>query len=221
MKVKLSGDWNAFLKEEFEKEYFSKIAELVKIEYHKYTCFPNGNKIFRALDECRLEDVKVVILGQDPYHGLGQANGLCFSVSDGIPFPPSLKNIFLEIKNDLGIDIPTSGDLIRWSRQGVLLLNSCLTVRENEAGSHKYLGWEYFTDQLILSLSDFHNHLIFLLWGGYAKKKQSLISKEKHCILTSGHPSPLSANKGHWFGNKHFSAANEQLVKWNMKPIEW
>lgn len=221
MQVKISESWKPILQPEFEKEYFKNLVSFVKTEYTNHTCYPKGKDIFSAFDFCLFNDVKVVIIGQDPYHGERQANGLCFSVHDGIAHPPSLINIFKEIETDLGIKYPTSGDLSRWARQGVLLLNATLTVRAHTAGSHQKKGWEQFTDAVISKLSEEKENLVFLLWGGYAKKKGAKIDKNKHCVLTSGHPSPLSANRGYWFGNKHFSQTNDFLQKQGLEIIQW
>ena len=190
-------------------------------EYSTHRCFPRGSAIFNAFDHCPFDDVKVVILGQDPYHGVGQANGLCFSVQDDIPMPPSLINIFKEIETDLGIPFPKTGNLERWASQGILLLNATLTVRAHEAGSHQRQGWETFTDAVISTLSRKRKNIIFLLWGGYAKKKGSKIDTSKHHVLATGHPSPLSANRGYWFGNKHFSKTNEVLTSLGETTIQW
>ncbi len=221
MQVNIAKSWQKVLQPEFEKEYFKNLVEFVKHEYTNYTCYPKGKNIFSAFDYCSFEDLKVVIIGQDPYHGVGQANGLCFSVHDGITHPPSLINIFKEIQTDLGKPYPKTGDLSRWAKQGVLLLNATLTVRQSQAGSHQNKGWEEFTDAVIQIISEHKKDVVFLLWGGYAKKKGAKIDKIKHCVLTSGHPSPLSANRGYWFGNKHFSKTNEFLKNKNIKPIEW
>ena len=221
MNVRIDTSWKALLEAEFGKPYFEKLASFVKEEYKNHQCYPKGSEIFAAFSECPMEQTKVVILGQDPYHGPGQANGLCFSVHDGIMHPPSLINIFREIEQDLGVPYPKSGDLSRWARQGVLLLNAVLTVRAHMAGSHQNQGWEEFTNAVIRKLSDEKEGLIFLLWGGFAKKKAPLIDSGKHHILTSGHPSPLSANRGYWFGNKHFSRTNEILRKQGESPIAW
>lgn len=221
MNVRIDTSWKNLLEAEFDKAYFEKLASFVKGEYRKHQCYPKGSEIFAAFSECPLEEVKVVILGQDPYHGPGQANGLCFSVHDGIMHPPSLINIFKEIEQDLGAPYPSSGDLSRWARQGVLLLNAVLTVRAHNAGSHQNQGWEEFTNAVIRKLSAEKEGLVFLLWGGFAKKKVPLINAEKHHILTSGHPSPLSANRGYWFGNRHFSRTNEILKGQGKKSIEW
>ena len=221
MQVKIHQSWKPFLQGEFEKPYFTKLANFVKQEYQAHKCYPPGRHIFAAFDHSHFDTTKVVIIGQDPYHGPNQANGLCFSVRDGIPHPPSLVNIFKEIEQDLGRSYPQSGNLERWADQGVLLLNATLTVRAYQAGSHQGQGWELFTDAVIQMLSQKKQDLIFLLWGGYAKKKSVLIDQNKHHILTSGHPSPLSANRGLWFGNKHFSKTNEILIQMGRKPIDW
>lgn len=221
MKVNIHQSWQKVLQEEFDKDYFKELVQFVKQEYQKTTCYPPGNLIFNAFDHCPFDATKVVILGQDPYHGQGQAQGLCFSVPEGITQPPSLENIFKEIEQDIGKPRPNSGDLTRWADQGILLLNATLTVRAHQAGSHQGKGWEKFTNRVIELLSAKKENLVFLLWGGFAKKKQSLIDKNKHLILTSGHPSPLSANKGYWFGNKHFSKTNEYLASKGSKEIEW
>ncbi len=221
MNVDIAPSWKNVLNDEFEKPYFKELAEFIKQEYSSNTCFPPGKLIFSAFDHSTFDKTKVVIIGQDPYHGFNQANGLCFSVKNSIPFPPSLVNIFKEIKNDLGKPIPQSGDLSRWADQGVLLLNATLTVRAHQAGSHQGKGWEQFTDEVIRTLSDEKEGLVFLLWGGFAKKKTKLIDAKKHHILTSGHPSPLSANRGYWFGNKHFSQTNAILENQGQKSINW
>ncbi|GIM48875.1 uracil-DNA glycosylase [Capnocytophaga stomatis] len=221
MEVNIHPSWKAHLSTEFEKDYFQKLVAFVKNEYAHGVCYPKGSQIFSAFEHCPFENVKVVIIGQDPYHGVNQANGLCFSVQDGIEHPPSLVNIFKEIEQDLGIPYPISGNLERWASQGVLLLNATLTVRANQAGSHQNQGWETFTDSVIRAVSEESNQVVFLLWGGYAKKKSALIDASKHCILTSGHPSPLSANRGYWFGNKHFSKTNDFLNSVGKSPIQW
>ena len=221
MNVRISPSWNALLSSEFEKPYFQALTAFVKKEYSEHTCYPKGKEIFAAFDQCPVENLKVVLLGQDPYHGEGQANGLSFSVRDGIAHPPSLVNIFREIEEDLKLPYPESGNLSRWAEQGVLLLNATLTVRANTAGSHQGQGWETFTDAVIKSISDNCQHIVFLLWGGFAKKKMVLIDTQKHCVLSSGHPSPLSANRGHWFGNKHFSKTNEYLTSVGKENIDW
>ncbi|MEW7278548.1 uracil-DNA glycosylase [Aquimarina sp. 2201CG1-2-11] len=221
MNVNIETSWHQQLQQEFDKPYFVSLADFVKAEYKNYTCYPKGNHIFAAFDHCSFNDVKVVIIGQDPYHGVGQANGLCFSVADTIAMPPSLINIFKEIETDLKLPFPSSGNLERWAKQGVLLLNATLTVRAHEAGSHQNKGWETFTDTVIQTISDKKENVVFLLWGGYAKKKGAKIDKTKHCILTSGHPSPLSANRGYWFGNEHFSKTNSYLTDTNQMSINW
>ncbi|MGA9588542.1 MAG: uracil-DNA glycosylase [Salegentibacter sp.] len=221
MKVEIEQSWNEVLKEEFEKEYFQELTNFVKEEYNKHRCFPEGQDIFAAFDQSPFENTKVVILGQDPYHGTGQAHGLCFSVNDGVSTPPSLVNIFREIEQDLKKPVPASGNLERWARQGVLLLNATLTVRAHQAGSHQKKGWERFTDRVIEIISEEKENVVFLLWGGYAKKKAKKIDASKHLILTSGHPSPLSANRGYWFGNRHFSQTNEYLKAKGEEPVDW
>jgi len=221
MQVKIKDSWKNILQSEFEKPYFENLTSFVKNEYSKHTCYPKGADVFAAFDFCALDDLKVVILGQDPYHGVGQANGLCFSVHDGITHPPSLINIFKEIEKDVNIPYPKSGDLSRWAKQGVLLLNATLTVRAGEAGSHQKQGWEQFTDAVIQKISEEKKDVVFLLWGGFAKKKAKLIDKNKHHILTSGHPSPLSANRGYWFDNKHFSKTNDFLQSIGSATIQW
>ena len=213
MNVNIHKSWKQHLSQEFEQPYFSELAQFVKGEFTRNTCYPEGKNIFAAFDHSPLDKTKVVIIGQDPYHGPNQANGLCFSVQDGIPHPPSLINIFKEIETDLGKPYPKSGNLERWADQGVLLLNATLTVKAHQAGSHQNKGWETFTDAVIKHISKEKEGVVFLLWGGFAKKKATLIASEKHHILTSGHPSPLSANRGYWFGNKHFSKTNELLQK--------
>lgn len=221
MTVNIHDSWKQPLINEFEQPYFKGLVEFVKEEYQEHTCYPPGKQIFAAFDHSPFEKTKVVIIGQDPYHGAKQANGLCFSVSDGIPHPPSLINIFKEITTDLGKPYPKSGNLERWADHGVLLLNATLTVRAHEAGSHQRKGWEIFTDNVIKTISKEREGIVFLLWGGYAKKKSKLIDANKHHILTSGHPSPLSANRGYWFGNKHFSATNALLQQMGKTPIDW
>lgn len=220
MNVKIEDSWKRILANEWNKDYFLKLTDFVRNEYATAQIFPPGREIFAAFDATPFDEVKVVIIGQDPYHDVNQANGLCFSVRDGVPFPPSLLNIFKEIQNDLGKPIPQSGDLSRWAKQGVLLLNSTLTVRAHNAGSHQNKGWEQFTDEVILQLAQQKEHLIFILWGAYAIKKGAFINRMKHLVLTSPHPSPLSAHRG-FFGNKHFSTANEYLAKHGKTPIEW
>ncbi|QUB46778.1 uracil-DNA glycosylase [Prevotella sp. oral taxon 475] len=221
MDVKIENTWKEQLGSEFEKPYFAALSEFVRSEYKKYQCFPPGKLIFNAFNLCPFDQVKVVIIGQDPYHDVGQAHGLSFSVNDGIAFPPSLQNIFKEIENDLGTPIPLSGNLTRWAKQGVLLLNATLTVRAHQAGSHQHRGWETFTDAAISALSRYRQHLVFILWGGYARSKARLIDASKHFILQSVHPSPLSANRGGWFGNHQFSQTNAYLSSHGMKEIVW
>lgn len=221
MNVAINDTWKRYLETEFEKTYFKNLADFVKTDYKSNTCFPPGNQIFNAFNHCSFGAAKVVIIGQDPYHDDGQAHGLCFSVNDGVKHPPSLINIFKEIETDLGIPYPKSGNLMRWADQGVLLLNATLTVRAHQAGSHQNKGWEVFTDAVIKMISDKKENVVFLLWGGYAKQKTKLIDPKKHSILTSGHPSPLSANRGYWFGNKHFSKTNYLLEQGALVPIQW
>ncbi|MBJ6369184.1 uracil-DNA glycosylase [Snuella sedimenti] len=221
MDVAIEESWKDHLAFEFIKPYFQDLTRFISQEYGAYTCYPPRKEIFNAFKHCRFEDVKVVLIGQDPYHGVGQANGLCFSVKEDIAHPPSLKNIFKEIESDMGIPYPESGNLMRWADQGVLLLNATLTVRAHRAGSHQNKGWETFTDAVIKLISKEKENIVFLLWGGYAKKKVKLIDTAKHHILASGHPSPLSANKGHWFGNKHFSKTNSLLVQAGLQPVLW
>ena len=221
MEVTIENSWKEVLKDEFEKPYFKNLTDFVKMEYKNHHCFPQGNEIFAAFEACPFSEVKVVIIGQDPYHGVNQANGLCFSVHEGISHPPSLINIFKEISSDIGVSYPDSGDLTRWANQGVLLLNATLTVRAHEAGSHQQKGWETFTDEVIKIISAQKHHVVFMLWGGFAKKKMNLIDIKKHGVLTSGHPSPLSANRGYWFGNQHFSKTNSFLKSHNATEIKW
>lgn len=221
MDVKIEESWKNILQEEFDKDYFQNLIQFVRSEYQSTQCYPKGSHIFSAFDHCTFDNLKVVIIGQDPYHGPGQANGLCFSVYDGISHPPSLINIFKELETDLGKTYPTSGDLSSWADQGVLLLNATLTVRAHQAGSHQGKGWEQFTDAVIQQISEKKEGVVFLLWGGFAKKKGAKINKGKHHVLTSGHPSPLSANRGYWFGNKHFSKTNDLLTQMNQSTIDW
>ena len=219
--VQIEESWKTILSEEFSKEYLIKMREKLMEENLKYTIYPPGPEIFSAFNHTPFYKIKVVIIGQDPYHGEGQANGLCFSVKPGISHPPSLINILKEIEQDLGIPYPKSGDLTPWADQGVLLLNATLTVRKAEANSHQKIGWQKFTDAVIQKISEENEHVIFLLWGGFAKKKGAKIDKTKHHVLTSGHPSPLSANRGLWFGNKHFSQCNELLKQMGKEEIDW
>ncbi len=214
--------WNNQLNQEFQKPYFLELMQQVEQEYATTTCFPPKELIFNAFEQFDFEETKVVIIGQDPYHGTGEANGLCFSVNDGVAIPPSLKNIFTEINSEYDrILFPTSGNLERWSKQGVLLINAGLTVRKDAANSHKHLKWNLFTDAVIQLLNDNCTHLVFLLWGSFAHKKGKMITREKHLILETGHPSPLSANRGFWFGNNHFKLTNEYLLNNEKKEIEW
>lgn len=221
MNVKINDSWAERLGNEFAQPYFSQLTDFVRHEYATTTCYPPGRLIFNAFNLCPFDSVKVVIIGQDPYHEAGQAMGLSFSVPDGVAMPPSLQNIFKEIQGDLGIGVPQSGNLTRWAEQGVLLLNATLTVRAHQAGSHQRYGWERFTDAAISRLSEGRDHLVFILWGGYARSKASLIDRSRHLVLESVHPSPLSANRGGWFGNHHFSRCNEYLAGHGMGPINW
>lgn len=220
MDVKIEPAWKSRLQDEFGKEYFVRLAQFVKDEYSATTIYPPGSLIFNAFNLCPFENVKAVIIGQDPYHGPGQAHGLCFSVREGVDFPPSLINIFKEIESDLGIKRPTNGNLERWAAQGVLLLNATLTVRAHLAGSHQKKGWEQFTDSVISRLNNEKENLVFFLWGAYAQKKGEAIDRSKHMVLESVHPSPLSASRG-FFGNKHFSRCNEYLSAHGKEPINW
>ena len=220
MQVRIEESWRTHLQGEFDKPYFATLTQFVRSEYATRQIFPPGRQIFNAFDLCPFDRVKVVIIGQDPYHDDGQANGLCFSVNPGTPFPPSLQNIFKEISDDLGRPMPTDGDLSRWARQGVLLLNATLTVRAHQAGSHQGKGWEQFTDAVIHELSAHREHLVFMLWGSYAKAKGAQIDTSRHCILTAAHPSPLSAYRG-FFGCHHFSLANAYLTSHGLTPIDW
>ena len=231
MDVQIEASWKNALKEEFEKEYFINLTEFVRNEYRQHTCYPPGNEIFNAFNLCPLSKVKVVILGQDPYHGQGQAEGLCFSVKTGIALPPSLINIFKEVKDDIGTkpqiikDLQGKdmydGSLRRWAEQGVFLLNTCLSVRQHEAFSHSRQGWESFTDAVIKIISEKQEHVAFMLWGGPARSKKKIIDTSKHLVLESVHPSPLSANRGGWFGNHHFSRCNAWLQERGLMPIVW
>lgn len=221
MNIVIHDSWESELENEFRKPYFKDLLKFINSEYKNHTCFPPQHQIFNAFNYCHFNDVKVVIIGQDPYHDYGQANGLCFSVNEGVKHPPSLINIFKEIESDLGISYPESGNLKRWANQGVLLLNATLTVRAHHAGSHQNKGWETFTDAVIKVISNRKENVVFLLWGGYAKNKAKLIDVTKHCIFMSGHPSPLSANRGYWFGNKHFSKTNFQLEQAFEYHVQW
>lgn len=221
MSIRIENSWKEVLAAEFEKDYFKRLTAFVREEYSGTTpIYPPARLIFNAFDHCPFDKVKVVILGQDPYHGAGQANGLCFSVNKGIAFPPSLMNIFKEIENDLETPIPHDGDLTRWSDQGVLLLNATLTVRASQAGSHQRRGWEEFTDAAIRELATRRENIVFILWGSYAQKKGAFIDRDRHLVLASPHPSPLSAYQG-FFGNKHFSRANEYLAEHGKEKIIW
>lgn len=233
MEVNIEHSWKEILKSEFEKDYFLKLTQFVRQEYSLYTCYPPAKEIFNAFNLCPINNVKVVILGQDPYHGPGQAEGLCFSVKDGIELPPSLINIFKEVKADIGT-VPElsavgmqrgkrmyNGSLRRWAEQGVFLLNASLTVREHQPNSHQNCGWQTFTDSVIKAISDNKEHVVFILWGGYARSKKKLIDTSKHLVLESVHPSPLSANRGGWFGNHHFSTCNKWLAEHNLSPVNW
>ncbi len=221
MDVKISSSWKEKLAEEFEKEYFKNLVEFVKQEYRTQTIYPPGRLIFNAFDKCSFEDIKVVIIGQDPYHGAGQANGLCFSVNDGVKMPPSLLNIFKEIQQDLGKPIPPTGNLERWAVQGVLLLNATLTVRAGQAGSHQNKGWETFTDAVIKIVSEQKAGIVFMLWGKYAQDKGRVIDAQKHCVLKAPHPSPMVQKPPFFVGCRHFSQANEYLKKRGLKEIDW
>jgi uracil-DNA glycosylase len=221
MQVNIDESWKKILTPEFEKPYFKELVSFVKEEYTNHRCYPKGGDIFAAFNHCKFDDIKVVIIGQDPYHGPKQANGLCFSVHEEIQHPPSLINIFKELGTDLGKEYPVSGDLSAWAKQGVLLLNATLTVRAHQAGSHQNKGWEQFTDAVITQVSSQKEGVVFLLWGGFAKKKGRKINTNKHHVLTSGHPSPLSANRGYWFGNKHFSKTNAYLKSIEQPVISW
>lgn len=220
MNVRINEEWKRLIGEEFDKPYFRALVEFVKEEYATTTVYPAGGNIFRALDLCPPSRVKVVIIGQDPYHGEGQANGLCFSVNDGVPFPPSLRNIFKEINADLGTPIPTSGNLDRWAEQGVLMLNATLTVRAHQAASHAGHGWEQFTDAVIASLTRHRQGVVYMLWGAYAARKGAIVNPEENLVLKCAHPSPLSAYNG-FFGSRHFSKANEYLLGQGVEPIVW
>ncbi|PKR81651.1 uracil-DNA glycosylase [Brumimicrobium salinarum] len=221
MKHLLNQEWQKSLAQEFDKSYFKHLSSFIATEYDQNIVYPERKNIFRALNLTAPNRVKVVIIGQDPYHGSHQANGLAFAVNEGISFPPSLRNIFKELENDTNSAPPLHGDLLHWSKQGVLLLNATLTVRSGQAGSHQNKGWETFTDEVIRTISRQNKDVIFLLWGGFAKKKAKLIDQSKHHLLMSGHPSPLSANRGYWFGNKHFSKTNDLLQQLNRAPINW
>lgn len=220
MEVRIEPSWKKLLKDEFDKNYFKNLTTFVRQEYQSYRVYPPGSQIFKAFDCCPVEQTRVVIIGQDPYHGPNQANGLCFSVNDGVAIPPSLQNIFKELKSDLHCTIPTHGSLERWAKQGVLLLNATLTVRASSPGSHQNKGWEEFTNSTISYLCNQKENLVFILWGAYAQRKGEIIDPSKHFIIKSAHPSPFSANRG-FFGSKPFSRTNEYLRKIGKKPIDW
>lgn len=222
MEINLNSDWKSILSEEIEKLYFKELLKGVEAEYNQNSCFPPQDLIFSSFNQCSFSNIKVVIIGQDPYHGDGEANGLSFSVNDGVKIPPSLRNIYRELCDDLeSIFMPTSGNLESWARQGVLLLNASLTVRKDSPNSHKYLKWNLFTDAVIQKISDNKENIVFLLWGGFAQKKGIKIDRTKHLVLESGHPSPMSANQGKWFGNKHFSQTNVYLKSIGKEGIQW
>lgn len=220
MDVKIAADWKQLLQEEFNKPYFEELTHFVREEYATGVIYPAGRNIFRAFDKCPVESLKVVIIGQDPYHGPGQANGLCFSVNDGVPFPPSLQNIFKEVNEDVGVQIPQSGNLDRWAEQGVLLLNSVLTVKAHLAASHVGRGWEQFTDAVVRIIAEQKQGVVYMLWGNYAQRKGSIVDTSKNLVLKSVHPSPLSVYRG-FFGCKHFSQANAYLQSKGKSPIVW
>lgn len=221
MKIRVDPSWHRQLLSSFEQPYFKSLAQFVRNEYEHHRCYPAGTAIFAALDSCPFDQVRVVIIGQDPYHGPGQAHGLSFSVPDAVPHPPSLVNIFKELASDTGKAYPKSGNLRHWASQGVLLLNATLTVRAGQAGSHQKQGWEQFTDDVIDAVATKKSAVVFMLWGNYAKKKGKRIDRSKHLVLEAGHPSPLSANRGLWFGNQHFSQANAYLEQQGKQPIVW
>lgn len=221
MNVQIDPSWKEHLQAEFDKPYFVQLTERVRQEYTAGTCYPPGKYIFNAFNLCPFDEVKVVIIGQDPYHEPGQAHGLSFSVQDGVLFPPSLLNIFKEINDDLGTPMPTSGDLTRWAKQGVLLLNATLTVRAHQANSHATIGWQNFTDAAIKALATQRQHLVYMLWGGFARSKAYMIDKQNNLVLESVHPSPLSANRGGWFGQHQFSRCNQYLQQQGLTPIQW
>ena len=220
MDVRISPDWKAVLAPEFEKPYFAELTDFVRKEYLRARIYPQGKNIFRAFDKCPFDSLKVVIIGQDPYHEEGQANGLCFSVGDGVPFPPSLQNIFKEVHDDTGAPIPASGNLDRWAEQGVLMLNAVLTVRAHEAASHAGMGWERFTDAVVRAIAERKQGIVYMLWGAYAQKKGAIVNPATNCILKCAHPSPLSVYRG-FFGCRHFSKANEYLTSIGQSPIVW
>jgi len=221
LSIRISESWKKVLEKEFQTDYFNNISLKTREEYSKFVCYPPGSKLFRAFDECPFNKLKVVIIGQDPYHGENQANGLCFSVDDGVEKPPSLKNIFKELNTSFTKNERTNSDLSDWSNQGVLLLNSILSVRRKFPGSHRHIGWEEFTENVIKIISKEKVNLVFMLWGNYAKNKEKFIHDNNHLVLKSGHPSPLSANKGFWFGNNHFKKCNDFLIANNLETIKW
>ena len=221
MSIRISESWKKVLEKEFQTDYFKNISSKTREEYSKFVCYPLGSKLFRAFDECPFNKLKVVIIGQDPYHGENQANGLCFSVDDGVEKPPSLKNIFKELNTSFTKNERTNSDLSDWSNQGVLLLNSILSVRRKFPGSHRHIGWEEFTENVIKIISKEKMNLVFMLWGNYAKNKEKFIHDNNHLVLKSGHPSPLSANKGFWFGNNHFKKCNDFLIANDLETIKW
>ena len=221
MEVRIDNSWKRVLQTEFDKSYFAELVGFVRNEYKAGTVYPPARLIFNAFDSCPFDNVRVVIIGQDPYHGVGQAHGLSFSVNDGVPPPPSLINIYREISDDLHITPYDSGNLVRWAKQGVMLLNATLTVRASSPGSHQNRGWEQFTDAVIRTVSEQRTNVVFLLWGNYARQKGAKIDRSKHLVLESGHPSPMSANKGYWFGNRHFSQTNSYLISKGLQPIDW
>ena len=220
MEVKIEQSWKLRLQTEFDKPYFEQLTQFVRTEYQTRTIYPPARLIFNAFNLCPFDKVKVVIIGQDPYHGVGQAHGLCFSVQDGVQFPPSLRNIFKEIHDDIGTPVPLSGNLTRWAEQGVLLLNATLTVRADEAGSHQRRGWETFTDAVINAVASEKQNVVYILWGSYAQQKAAMVNRSQNLVLESVHPSPLSASRG-FFGNHHFSRANQYLIEHGKEPIEW
>jgi uracil-DNA glycosylase len=222
MPLNFNPIWQSILSEEIQKSYFQDLMQAVDLEYENHCCFPPKELLFAAFDYCSFEDLKVVIIGQDPYHGDGEANGLCFSVNDGVRIPPSLRNIFRELNDDLGtVFLPTSGNLEHWAKQGILLLNSALSVQKDKPNSHKHLKWNIFTDAVIQKISEEKENVVFLLWGSFAQKKGAKIDRTKHLVLESGHPSPMSANQGKWFGNKHFSETNKYLKSIGKSEISW
>ena len=221
MEVRIDNSWKRVLQTEFDKPYFAELVGFVRSEYKAGTVYPPARLIFNAFDSCPFDNVRVVIIGQDPYHGVGQAHGLSFSVNDGVPPPPSLVNIYREISDDLHRTPYDSGNLARWAKQGVMLLNATLTVRASSPGSHQNRGWEQFTDAVIRTVSEQRTNVVFLLWGNYARQKGAKIDRAKHLVLESGHPSPMSANKGYWFGNRHFSQTNSYLISKGLQPIDW